>query len=57
MNILIIEDEYSLADAISEILKKDMDFGLPIAKGIIEKYKGSIYTISNNGFTSFIIKF
>ena len=33
-----------------------MDFGLPIAKGIVEKYNGSIYTTSKDGFTSFIVK-
>ena len=33
-----------------------MDFGLPIAKGLVEKYNGNIYTISKNGFTCFIVK-
>ena len=33
-----------------------MDFGLPIANGIVEKYKGSIYTTSKDGFTCFIVK-
>ena len=33
-----------------------MDCGLPIAKGIVEKYNGSIYATSKDGFTSFIVK-
>ena len=37
-------------------MKKDMDFGLSIAKGIVDKYKGTIEVDSKNGFTSFIVK-
>ena len=33
-----------------------MDFGLSIAKGIVEKYNGTIYVTSKDGFTSFIVK-
>ena len=33
-----------------------MGFGLPIAKGIVEKYNGTIYATSKDGFTSFIVK-
>ena len=33
-----------------------MGFGLSIAKGIVEKYNGTIKASSNNGFTSFIVK-
>ena len=36
--------------------EKRYGLGLPIAKGIVEKYKGSIYAISKDGFTSFIVK-
>lgn len=34
-------------------MKKDMDFGLSIAKGIVDKYKGTIKASSKEGFTSF----
>ena len=37
-------------------MKKDMGFGLAIAKGIVEKYHGTIYARSKDGFTSFIVK-
>ena len=37
-------------------MKKDMDCGLSIAKGIIDKYNGEIKACSKDGFTSFIIK-
>ena len=36
--------------------EKRYGLGLPIAKGLVEKYKGSIYCISKDGFTSFIVK-
>ena len=36
--------------------EKRYGLGLSIAKGIVEKYKGSIYAISKDGFTSFIVK-
>ncbi|MBP3831280.1 MAG: HAMP domain-containing histidine kinase [Clostridia bacterium] len=36
--------------------EKRYGLGLSIAKGIVEKYKGSIYANSKDGFTSFIVK-
>ena len=33
-----------------------MDFGLAIAKEIVDKYKGEIKALSKDGFTSFIVK-
>ena len=36
--------------------EKRYGLGLPIAKGIVEKYKGSIYCVSKDGYTSFIVK-
>lgn len=33
-----------------------MDFGLSIAKGIVEKYNGKIYCNSKDGFTSFTVR-
>ena len=36
--------------------EKRYGLGLSIAKQIVEKYKGTIYTTSKDGFTSFIIK-
>ena len=37
-------------------MKKDMDFGLAIAKEIVDKYNGIIKAYSKDGFTSFIVK-
>lgn len=37
-------------------MKKDMDFGLSIAKGIVDKYNGTIRASSKDGFTSFIVR-
>ena len=37
-------------------MKKDMDFGLAIAKGIVDRYNGTICASSKDGFTSFIVK-
>lgn len=36
--------------------EKRYGLGLAIAKGIVEKYKGSIYAYSEGGFTSFVVK-
>ena len=36
--------------------EKRYGLGLSIAKRIVDKYKGSIYVISKDGFTSFIVK-
>ena len=36
--------------------EKRYGLGLSIAKGIVEKYNGSIYAISKDGFTSFVVK-
>ena len=36
--------------------EKRYGLGLSIAKGIVEKYNGNIYTTSKDGFTSFIVK-
>ena len=33
-----------------------MDFGLSIAKGIVNKYNGTIKANSKDGFTSFVVK-
>ena len=33
-----------------------MDFGLAIAKEIVEKYKGTIKASSKDGFTTFTVK-
>ena len=37
-------------------MKRDMDYGLSIAKGIVDKYNGEI-TNSKDGFTNFVVKF
>ena len=37
--------------------EKRYGLGLAIAKGIVDKYKGTICAISKDGFTSFIVKF
>ena len=36
--------------------EKRYGLGLAIAKGIVDKYKGSISASSKDGFTSFIVK-
>ena len=36
--------------------EKRYGLGLAIAKGIVEKYNGTIKAVSNDGFTSFIVK-
>lgn len=37
-------------------MKKDMDFGLAIAKGIVDKYNGEIKVNCKDGFTGFSVK-
>lgn len=38
-------------------MKRDMVYGLSIAKGIVDKYNGEIKANSKDGFTNFVVKF